>query len=262
MQASGVPPLDHVFVIVMENTAYSSIVGSSAAPYINSLIPTGALAANYYGVTHPSLPNYLSLTGGSTYGITSDCTTCWINASNVADGVENAGKSWKAYEESMPYACFVGDSYPYAQKHDPFIYFNNIRNNAARCQNHVVPYTQLSTDLRSTSTTPNYAFITPNMCNDMHDCSIQTGDGWLQRQVPGILASPAFTTQHSLLAITWDEDDFSGSNQVATLFLGSGALGGASSGTSYNHYSLLHTVEAALGTSTLTSNDANAAPYP
>ena len=260
MQATGVPTLDHFFVIVMENHSYSQIIGSSAAPYINSLAGAGGLATNYTGVAHPSLPNYLSLAGGSTYGITSDCTTCWVSAPNIADNLESAGSSWKAYMESMPSACYVGDSYPYAQKHNPFIYFNDIRTNSTRCQSHVVPYSQLGNDLRSTSTTPNYAFITPNMCNDMHDCSVGTGDSWLQQQVPAILGSPAFKTQRSVLAITWDEDDFSGTNQVPLIMLGSGLGAGTQSAVAYSHYSLLHTIELSRGSQTLTANDAGAAP--
>jgi acid phosphatase len=247
-----------VFVIVMENHSYGEIVGSASAPYANRLIGSGALATSYYAAAHPSLPNHLALTGASTFGVTSDCTTCWVAAANLGDRLEAAGSTWKAYEESMPSPCFVGDSYPYAQKHDPFIYFNDIRTNASRCQSHVVPYTQLATDLKSTSTTPNFAFITPNMCNDMHDCSVATGDSWLQAQVPAILDSPAFTTQHSLLAITWDEDDSSASNRVATIFAGAYVGAAARVATSYNHYSLLRTIEAARGLSTLTANDANA----
>jgi hypothetical protein len=161
--------------------------------------------------------------------------------------------------ESMPSACYIGDSYPYAQKHDPFIYFNDIRDNSTRCSSHVVPYSQLSSDLRSNSTTPNFGFITPNLCNDMHDCSIGTGDTWLSQQVPVILGSPAFTSQSSLLAITWDEDDGTESNRVPMILLGSVVKAGYRSGNFYNHYSLLHTVEAGLGTAGLTSNDANSA---
>lgn len=258
-QAAGVPTYDHVFVIVMENHSYNEIIGSSAAPYINSLLSRGALATNYYAVAHPSLPNYLALTGGSTYGIASDCTTCWISANNIGDSLEASANSWKAYEESMPSACFVGDSYPYAQKHDPFIYFNDIRTNSVRCQAHVVPYSQLATDLQSTTTTPDYSFITPNICDDMHDCSIQTGDSWLSQQVPMILGSPAFTYQRSLLAITWDEDDSSASNHVATLLLGSGIAGGTRSSVSYNHYSLLRTLEAVRGVGTVGPGDVGAA---
>jgi phosphoesterase family protein len=257
-QASAAPPIDHVFVIVMENHAYNQIVGSTSAPYFNGLIPTGGLAASYSAVTHPSLPNYLALAGASTFGITSDCTTCWVSATNIADRIEGVGSTWKAYMESMPSACFVGDSYPYAQKHNPFIYFNNIRTNSTRCAQHIVPYSQMSTDLKSTTTTPNYAFITPNMCNDTHDCAVSSGDNWLKAQVPVILGSPAFKTQHSLLAIVWDEDDSSGSNQVPLLLLGPAASPGAKSLTSYSHYSLLHTIENGLGVTTLTTNDTTA----
>jgi len=259
VKATGVPALSHVFVIVMENHAYGEIIGSSSAPYINSLAAKGGLATSYTATTHPSLPNYLALTGASTFGITSDCTTCWVNATNVADKVESAGKSWKAYEESMPSACFVGDSGSYAQKHDPFIYYNDVRTNTSRCQSHVVPYTQLATDLASASTTPNYAFITPNMCNDMHDCAVSTGDSWLQQQVPTILNSAAFTTQPSLLAVIWDEDDSSAGNQVPAILVGSGITAGLRSSRGYNHYSLLATIEVGLGLGTLTTNDAGAA---
>ena len=260
VRAATVPSFDHVFVVVMENKSYGAIIGSSAAPYINSLRQAGGLATSYYAVSHPSLPNYLALTGGSTYGITSDCTTCWVAASNIADNLEANGKTWKAYEESMPSPCFVGDSYPYVQKHDPFIYFNNIRTNATRCQSHVVPYSQLATDLSATSTTPAYSFITPNMCNDMHDCSVATGDSWLGQQVPKILASPAFTTQRSLLAVVWDEDDSSGANQVPLILIGSGITANLQSATGYNHYSLLKTIEVALGLPALTGSDSGAAP--
>src|SRR5213082_1001657 len=115
-QAASVPVFDHVFVIVMENHSYGEIIGTSAAPYINSLLPSGALATNYTAVAHPSLPNYLALAGGSTFGVTTDCTTCWVNASNIGDSLESAGSTWKAYEESIPWACFVRESYPFAQK--------------------------------------------------------------------------------------------------------------------------------------------------
>jgi hypothetical protein len=255
VEAAGVPAFDHVFVIVMENRSFGEIIGSPSAPYINRLLPSAALATSYYAVAHPSLPNYLALTSGTTWNITSDCTTCWISGANIGDLLENAGSSWKAYEESMPSPCFVGDSYPYAQKHDPFMYYNDLRNNTARCQSHVVPYTQLATDLRSTSTTPNYSFITPNMCNDMHDCSVATGDAWLSQQVPQILASPAFKTQRSLLALTWDEDDFSGTNKVPLLLLGANVRAGYRGSTTYNHYSLLRTIELARDLVWMTTND-------
>ena len=151
---AALPALSHVFVIVMENQAYGNIIGSPSAPYINSLAASGALATNYSAVIHPSLPNYLALTGADTFGITSDCTTCWVSAPNIADRLDAAGKTWKTYQESMPSACFVGDRSPYMQKHNPLIYLNDVRTNSARCQGHVVPYTQLATDLTSAASTP------------------------------------------------------------------------------------------------------------
>ena len=261
VEAAGtVPAFDHIFTIVMENHSYGQIIGSGSAPYINSLAAEYGLATNYFAVAHPSLPNYLALTGGSTFGITSDCTTCFVSAPNIAkDRVEASGRTWKAYMESMPKACFVGDSYPYMQKHDPFIYYNDIRTNAAEC-NKVVPYTNLATDLKATSTTPNYAWITPNMCNDMHDCSVSTGDTWLKNNVPAILNSAAYTAQNSLLMITWDEDNSSSGNHVATLLIAKSVPAGFRSGVHYTHYSLLRTVESAWGLSPLTGNDGGASP--
>ncbi|TME44620.1 MAG: hypothetical protein E6I60_16545, partial [Chloroflexi bacterium] len=160
-------------------------------------------ATQYYGISHPSLPNYLAMTAGSTFGITSDCTTCWVNAGNLADQIEASGRTWKAYMEGMPSACFVGDAYPYMQKHNPWIYFNDIRTNAARCSAHVVPFSQLGADLAGGSVA-NYVWITPNMCSDMHDCSIATGDSWLSQHVPAILNSAAYRNG-GVLFITWDE---------------------------------------------------------
>ena len=159
----------------------------------------------------------------------------------------------------MPRPCFVGDSYPYMQKHDPFIYYNDIRTNSTEC-NKVVPYSQLGGDLASTSTTPNYVWITPNMCDDMHDCSVKTGDNWLKSNVPTILNSKAFTTQSSLLMITWDEDDSGSGNHIATLVIARDVPAGFRSGVRYTHYSMLKTVESAWGLSSLTGNDGGASP--
>src|SRR6266699_2252794 len=161
----ALPTFSHVFTIVMENEESSSLIGNSAAPYINGLAQSYGLATQYYAISHPSLPNYLAMTAGSTFGISSDCTTCWVGATNLADQIEAGGRSWKAYLEGMPSACFVGDAYPYMQKHNPWIYYHDIRTNAARCTAHVVPFTQLGADLASGSV-PSYVWITPNMCND------------------------------------------------------------------------------------------------
>lgn len=259
--ATGTPNFAHVFVIVMENQGNTAIVGNTAsAPYFNSLIARSGLATNYAAVAHPSLPNYLALAGGSTFGVTSDCTTCYVSAPNIADEIQASGRSWKGYEESMPAPCFVGDSYPYMQKHDPLMYFNDIRTNPSACAN-IVPYSQLGADLASTATTPSFGLITPNMCDDMHDCPVSAGDAWLSGAVPAILSSPAFTRQNSALFITWDEDeDAGGPNKVATLVAGPSVLAGSTSGAAYTHYSLLKTIESAWNLPALTANDAAASP--
>lgn len=254
-------PLAHVFIVVMENKEYSAIINNSQAPYINSLAQTYATATNYSGVAHPSEPNYLALTSGSTDGVTTDCNPpsagCEVSVPNIADEIEKSGRTWKEYAESMPTACYTQNAGEYATKHNPFVYYNDVVNNSARCKAHVVPFTQLATDLASVATTPNYAFITPNLCNDMHDCSVSTGNNWLAAHVPMILNSKAFTTQSSLLVITWDEGS-SASNHVPTILIGSSVKRGYQSVKPYNHYSLLHTIEYRWGLPPLTNNDKSA----
>src|SRR6266545_536868 len=165
----ALPDFKHVFVIVLENEDYEDVIGNSKAPYINSLAKHYGLATNYYGIHHPSLPNYLALTGGSTFEISSDCTDCFVAQPNIVDQLEAHGKSWKAYMEGMPGPCFVGDAAPlYRQKHNPFIYYDSVRTNPARCAR-IVPFTQFETDLQAAAL-PDYVWITPNMCNDGHDC--------------------------------------------------------------------------------------------
>src|SRR5262245_60868789 len=169
--AASPPAYAHIFFVIDENHGYSQVIGSSSAPYINSLANANGLATNAYAVAHPSLPNYLALIGGSTFGITSDCTTCWINAPNLADSIESSGRTWHAYMESMTTPCQLSDGGGYVQKHNPFVYFNDIRT-TARCAANVLPYTRLATDLTSAATTPNFVWITPTLCNDMHDCPV------------------------------------------------------------------------------------------
>jgi hypothetical protein len=127
-QPPPVPAFDHIFIVIMENHGYEEIIGSPDAPYINQLAARCGVATNYVSVAHPSLPNYLALTGGDTFGITTDCTDCFQQAPNlVVDRVAASGRTWRAYMESMPSPGFVGDAYPYMQKHDPFIYYDNLR---------------------------------------------------------------------------------------------------------------------------------------
>lgn len=260
-QSTTSPPFDHVVIILEENKPRESIIGNTAAPYINNLARTFSLATNYYAVTNPSLPNYIALTSGTTAGITNDCNppggSCMANVSNIADRLEQANKSWKAYAESMPMPCDSRNSGEYAVKHNPFMYYPDIASNTNRCNTHVVPLGQLASDLNTTDSLPNYAFVIPNLCNDMHDCPISTGDTWLAQQVPKILSSPAFTKQRSLLAITWDEGN-NVNNNVPIIFAGSAAKQNHTSNTYYSHYSLLHTIENNWRLKPLTKNDASA----
>ena len=248
-----VPAFSHIFEIVMENHEYGSVIGRPDAPYVNNLAATYGLATNYFAASHPSLPNYFALTAGSTFGIASDCTTCYVNATNIADQVESSGRSWKAYMEDMPTACYMGASAGnYAMKHNPFMYYTDIRDNAARCAAHVVPFTQFGVDM-SAGQVPNFVWITPNMCNDTHDCSVSTGDAWLGTVVPRIIGSAAFRNG-GVLFITWDEGSSNASccgdawgGHVATLVISPKSIAGARSSIAENHYSLLRTIEDGFG---------------
>jgi hypothetical protein len=248
----ALPPFSHVFIIVLENREASAIVGNPQAAYLNQLASQYARASNSYAIGHPSLPNYLALTGGDTFGVRSDCTDCFQAKDNLANQVEQAGRTWKGYMESLPGPCFKGAGEGgYALKHDPFMYYASIRNDPARC-NRVVPLTQLDTDLQS-GNVPDLAWISPNLCNDMHDCSVATGDAWLRTWVPKILNSPAWI-HDGVLFITFDEGGSSaGCCQVAaggkvdTLVISPLVQPGFVSQVAYDHYSLLRTIEDAWG---------------
>jgi phospholipase C len=250
---TGVPSFRHIVIILMENEEYSSVVGSSAAPYITGLAQQYAQASRFYGTSHPSLPNYLELLGGSTFGITSDCTDCFINAANLVDQLEAAHKTWKAYMEDMPSPCYVGDSGAYAQKHNPFIYFDDIRTDPTRCAN-VVPFTQFSRDLAANAL-PDFVWITPNLCHDMHDCSVSTGDTWLHSVLPALLQSSAWAG--SALFVVWDEGSTNAGccqlahgGHIPALLISPLGKTGYTSSVNYDHAALLRTIEAAwkLGT--------------
>ncbi len=257
-------PITHVFLIVMENHSYNQVWNTSSTPYVTSLGKAYAWASNYHAISHPSLPNYLDMYAGSSYSITNDCSpssSCHVNARNLADNLQAKGLTWKFYEETMPAPCYLTTSGDYAPKHDPAVYFDDIRTNSIRCKSHVVNYSALAANLTYVSTTPNFSFITPNLCSDTHNCSVSTGDAWLKNHVPAILKSPACTVAKCLVIITWDEDNDSSGNHVLTVFAGSGAkTGGYVCALSYTHYSLLRTIESIFGLPTQTTHDAAATP--
>jgi phosphatidylinositol-3-phosphatase len=250
---STLPVFTHIFIIVMENHEYNEIIGNSSAPYINGLAKQYALATQDYGVTHPSLPNYLALTAASTFGITDDCENCFVNQTNLADQIEASGRTWRAYMESAPTPCDLTDTGTYGMWHNPWLYYDDIRTNTTRCNAGVVPYTHFASDLAS-SNPPNFMWVTPNLCSDMHDCSVSTGDTWLSNNVPQILNSAAYKNG-GVLFITWDEGNTDlgccslagGGGNVATLVISPLAVTGLTSTIAEDHYSFVKTVEASWG---------------
>ncbi len=236
----------HVAVILMENEEFGDIIGQPSTPFINRLAKRSALATGMYAVTHPSLPNYLALTGGSTFGISSDCTDCTVHATSIVDQLSRAGVSWRAYMEDLPRPCFTGaGAGDYAKKHDPFAYYTRIVNDRARCAR-IVPLGRLARDER-TGSLPAFVWITPNLCHDMHDCDPGTGDRFLSRIVPPLLAALG---RRGLLILTWDEgssDDgccrLASGGHVATILAGRLARAGRRLRTPTDHYSVLQLIE-------------------
>lgn len=265
--ASTVPAFDHVFFVMMENTNYTQVIGDAAdAPFMNSLAQSGTLLANYSGVYHPSDENYMAVSGADTFvNGAIYFPNIKVSANHIGDLLEGAGKTWKAYEQGMGTACNTknnNDSY-YEPDDAPFINYTNISSNATRCAAHLFDTTQLTKDLQSAATTPNFSWIAADDNDDGEASgngsanSLQVQDGWLKETLQPIFASPAWTTQRSLLILTWDESDAEATNHIATVLYGSQGLvgSGAISTNSYNHYNAGRTIEAALGIGQLTAND-------
>jgi len=255
-----VPDFSHIVVIMFENQEFDEIIGDDESPNYNELAGQNTLLTQYYAIRHPSLPNYLALIGGDTFGVTKDCTTCFINAPSLPDQIESSGRSWKAYLEDIPSPCFIGDSGLYAQKHDPFIYFDPIRLDSTRCRRSIVPLTDLTYDLAAGSL-PDFAFIMPNLCNSAHNasllnpsCSVEDADEWLANMVKKLQTALDASTETYLIAVTWDEGTSDNSccglpksagGRVATLLISPQAKSGFRDATPYTHYSLLKTIETA-----------------
>jgi acid phosphatase len=220
----------HVFVIVLENTSYQLALRQ---PYIASLAKTYAVATNYGEVANPSLPNYLAMTSGSTWGIRDD-NFHKLPATGLGNQLSDAGISWKAYMEGFTGDCF-DSPYPYALKHNPFAYYGGL------CPANVVPMTDLASDLNGN--TPQLSWITPGMCNDGHDCGVARSDRWLSQIVPQITSSTAWK-QGGVLFITWDESG-AADGRVALLVVAPKLRGQLT--MPLNHYSLLATIADRLG---------------
>jgi phosphatidylinositol-3-phosphatase len=241
----------HVITIVMENEEDTDIVGNPAAPYENRLIRRYGMATQSFAIGHPSLPNYLALTSGSTGGVNSDCTACKVEAPNIVDQLEAAGISWKAYLEDEPTPCFGGaEAGEYAKKHNPFIYYQDIARSPTRCDK-LVGFGQLEADLRR-GQLPTYAWISPNLCDDGHDCGVAGGDRFLARTVPALLHELG---PEGFLVLTWDEgssdrrccEGIARGGHIATILAGPKVRRGAREHTPIDHYGVLGTIEEAFG---------------
>jgi phospholipase C len=277
--SGSLPNFQHVFVIMMENTGFDSLIGNPNAPFINSAAATYGLATKYFGVTHPSQPNYIAATSGSTNGVADDNDTT-IDVSNIVDQLETHGKSWKAYMQSyslcttpLDHAC---GNQLYERKHNPFISYTDVQKNPVRVAK-IVDFSQFSTDLTN-NTVPNYSWISPDQCHDMHgraatpadpcDFSqvqklIATGDAFLQSTINQIMSSKVWQNGNSTIFIAWDESDFTGSGpfgfgdtsgccdsvpgngggHVVTLVISNSVTSPRTSDLAFNHYSLLTTIE-------------------
>ncbi len=254
----SVPAFDHIYVIVFENEESASVIGSSKAPYLNQLAENYGLASNYDSVAHPSQPNYIALWSGATQGVMDD-RVHRIDALNLGDQLEAAGKSWMVYAENVPVAdsagaptCYTGATASggpdgpgtYARKHNPAVSFVDVSNNSARCAAHISNFSHFD------PSAANLELIVPNLCHDMHDCGVAAGDAWLKNWLPQhVLDTPTWRNSNSALFITWDEgsSNSGGGGRVATIVISKHPRAGFTSDVPHTHYSLLRTIEDAWG---------------
>ncbi len=241
----------HFVVIVLENREASEVIGDRSMPYVNALARKGVLATSYRAITHPSLPNYISLIAGDPLGISSDCTECEAHGTTLVDQLQAAHIGWRAYMEGLPSPCYTGASSAggYAKKHDPFMYFSQIASSPAACRN-VVPLTELAGDLRHDRLAP-FVWISPNLCDDGHDCSNETVDHFLSHLVPYVLAGLG---PHGVLALVWDEGTSNSGccsrasgGRVPLILAGPAVRPGYRLTSPADHYSLLRLIEDSFG---------------
>lgn len=258
--ASGVPAFKHVFLLVMENLSFKRAASTGD---LQTLIKRYASATSYYASGHPSLPNYLALTSGSTWGIKSDCLFCRVRRPNLGSQLDAANIPWQAYMEGLPSSCWLGPLWPptgYAGKHNPFLYYPDLRPHGALCH-HLKPLSDLTKELQARAQiAPRFIWITPNLCHDGHDCTPAKAAAWLDHYVSLITQSPAWK-DGGVLFVTWDEASGAdsrglgpggqvvpgtGGGHVLTLVIAPGIPPGLKVGVPYDHASLLATIEDGL----------------
>ncbi len=232
-----------------ENHSYLQM--RTQLPYLFGLAQKYGYATDWTAITYPSLPNYLAIVGGSTFGVTSDGAPRYNapkvgNAASIFDQALDTGRTAKTYAETMPNNCALTPSGQYAVKHNPWPYFSSSR---TRCNSHDVPLTSLNTDA-SNGTLPNVGMVVPNLCNDAHDCSLSVADGWLRAHLPAILAGPDFTSGKLTVVVTADSDDRRSGNKVLTVVMHAGMTSKVVS-SHLSHYSLTRYYAQVLGVTPL-----------
>jgi Phosphoesterase family len=283
LDAQSFPQYDHVFLLIMENENYNQVIGNRYAPILNALAQDYGLATNYRGVADPSEPNYVAMLGGDFFGINSD-DPYWfpghtVNANNLMSQLEGAGKTWKGYFQSMPYAGYRGYCYPdkcngipdadtqYVTKHNGIVNFANLQTPTELGK--MFPFTQLSADLAA-ATVPNLSYIVPNECNDMHGAPpwcvdsdntgtvqqswlIAQGDRFVGSVVNLIISSSMWETGNNAIAITFDEGN-TATSQIATIVVTNHGPRGVTDSASYDHYSLLASLQQTFGLACLVNS--------
>lgn len=266
--AAAAVEANHVVLVVLENQNYADVVGSTNAPYLNSLIAQGTLATNYFADAHPSIPNYFMMTTGQTV-TTDDEYTGTVSPPEIVSALTSAGMNWKVYAEGIPAAGYTGgDTGSYLKRHDPLAYFTDVEGTPAA--DNIIPFTQFATDIAGTL--PSFTMVVGNIYDVGHNCQptvticttgveLQQADSWLKTTIPQILANTSFASS-GVLVVTFDEsanDNTHGGGRVATVLLGTNVKAGYKAIGFYQHESLLRLMLQALGVTTLPNGSATAA---
>lgn len=256
VSTTGPTRYQHIVWIVFENKEFSQVIGSADAPYINSIANQCGVATSFYAESHPSLTNYIAMTSGSTQGISDDGSPSEHRLA-VPNIFQQLGSGWRALAEAMPANCALSNSGLYAVRHNPAVYYTNVR---GQCASQDVPL-GARPDLSA-----RFTFVAPSLCNSMHSCStgqtttqqVRNGDKWLSTFLPKALASRQYRAGSTAVFVTWDEDDYHHNQHIPTLVLAPSVPRGIKVGTTFNHYSMLRTTEELLGIGRYVGNAANA----
>jgi phospholipase C len=240
------PDIRHVIVIVFENESEQGVIGH--ARYMTALAHACGLATNYHAIGHPSLPNYVAMTSGGTHGINRDCLpgSCSTNARSIFQQLSRHHRRWQAFDESMPHRCGRAATSLYAPRHNPAVYYRRIRRGCLRHDRRLGSPSGGPFRAALRGRLGRYVFVTPNMCNDAHNCPLSVADHWLAKWMPAIRHSRAYGKRHTAIVITFDEGG-GDNNQVATIVVSPYTRAGTASRAHFTHYSLLHMCESVLG---------------